>query len=67
MSLSEKLNPLSTWGVVDRQGGRDRDVKSRNGKTTAAFTILKNIWASDDMLITIKSYCIEQIHGERPI
>ncbi|XP_056022193.1 uncharacterized protein LOC130055047 [Ostrea edulis] len=40
--------------VMDRQGGTDRDIKSRIGKERAAFTMLKNIWASKNIRITIQ-------------
>ncbi|XP_055997932.1 uncharacterized protein LOC130047300 [Ostrea edulis] len=40
--------------VMDRQGGTDRDIKSRIGKARAAFTMLKNIWASKNIRITTK-------------
>ncbi|XP_062587192.1 uncharacterized protein LOC134248835 [Saccostrea cucullata] len=40
--------------VVDRQGGTDRDIKSRIGKARTAFTMLKNIWASKIIPITTK-------------
>ncbi|XP_056017404.1 uncharacterized protein LOC130053827 [Ostrea edulis] len=40
--------------VMDRQDGTDRAIKSRIGKARAAFTILKNIWASKNIHITTK-------------
>ncbi|XP_056022085.1 uncharacterized protein LOC130054973 [Ostrea edulis] len=40
--------------VMDRQGGTDRDIKSRIDKAGAAFTMLKNIWASKNIRITTK-------------
>jgi hypothetical protein len=41
-------------GVVDRHGGTDQDIKSRIGEARAAFTMLKNIWASKNTSRTTK-------------
>ena len=40
--------------VVDHQGGTDRDVTARIGKTRSAFVMLKNIWASGGISMRTK-------------
>lgn len=42
-----KVEPFIYPGsMVGTQSGQDRDIKPKIGKASAAFTILKNIWAS---------------------
>ena len=40
--------------LVDRQGGTDQDVKARTGKARAAFIMLKNVCASQEIRMTTK-------------
>nr|KAG5698577.1 hypothetical protein BaRGS_027088 [Batillaria attramentaria] len=40
--------------VIDGQGGTDRDVTARIGKTRAAMVMLKNVWASKVVSISTK-------------
>ena len=40
--------------VVSRDGGTDQDIKSRIGKATAAFKILRPIWTSQVISVKIK-------------
>ncbi|XP_065927358.1 uncharacterized protein [Magallana gigas] len=42
-----KVEPFIYPGsMVGTQSGQDRDIKPKIGKASAAFTMLKNIWAS---------------------
>ena len=41
-------------GVVDQQGGTDRDITARIGKARAAFVVLKNIWTSGGISMRTK-------------
>ena len=40
--------------VIDQQGGIDRDVTARIGKTRTAFVMLRNIWASGGISMRTK-------------
>lgn len=43
----EQVEPFIYLGsMVDTQSGPDREIKPTIGKARAAFTMLKNIWAS---------------------
>lgn len=70
-----KVEPFIYPGsMVGTQSGQDRDIKPKIGKASAAFTMLKNIWASSgsDKLQILNSnrkslYCyMEQREGEQP-
>ena len=62
----KEYHPVEGWGhrgrgavhiylgnVVSKDGGTDRDIKSRTGKATAAFQTLGTIWTSQ--VISVKT------------
>jgi hypothetical protein len=52
--IKQVISFICLGSVVYKQGGTDQDIKSRIGKTRAAFTMLKNIWASKNISRTTK-------------
>ena len=42
----EDMEQFTYLGSVNRDGGTDRDIKSRIGKATAAFKTLRSMWTS---------------------
>ena len=53
-SLEEVESFTYLGSIVDKQGGTDADVRCRIGKARTAFTLLRNIWISPQLLTKTK-------------
>ena len=53
-SLEEVESFTYLGSIVDKQGGTDADVRCRIGKARTAFTLLRNIWKSPQLLTKTK-------------
>ena len=53
-SLEEVESFTYLGSIIDKQGGTDADVKARIGKARTAFTLLRNIWRSPQLLTKTK-------------
>ena len=53
--VPEEVRAFNYLGsVVDKQGGKDADVRARIGKARAVFVQLKNIWSSKELSLKTK-------------